>query len=72
MEIANQWFQTVNPQKVLHVSMKMFEQVNVLIDKAMIARKKCSLMYNVAILKKEYDLMDLMQCVSDCSILVAS
>ena len=41
MEIANQWFQTVNPQKVLHVSMKMFEQVNVLIEKAVAARNRC-------------------------------
>ena len=72
MEIANSWFQTVNPQKVLHVSMKLFEQVNTLIAKATAIRNKDGPFLAIGMIRKEFDLMELMQCVSDCSILVAS
>ena len=72
MEIANQWFASVNPQKVLHISMMLFEQVNGLIEKASISRSKQNTFFSMGMLRREYDLMDLMQCVSDCAILVAS
>ena len=61
MRMAGEWFTNVNPQKMLHVSMKIFELINSYIKQAIKAKSNYEDKNPIPTnFRRQFDMIDLM------------